>query len=144
MSPILNYTTTVSAQKTVGEIMGILVGHGAKSVLMNYDADHQIESLSFEVSTPHGNIGIRLPVNPESVRRLLEKQKVAARYRTKERSLMIAWRIIKTWVSAQMALLETEMVRMEEIFLPYITDGSGRTLFKVMVERNFLLPRGKE
>ncbi|GAI18091.1 unnamed protein product, partial [marine sediment metagenome] len=34
--PLLNYSTSISAQKTVGEIMGLLAGHGAKAILMNY------------------------------------------------------------------------------------------------------------
>ncbi|MCK5235901.1 MAG: hypothetical protein KAR06_02860 [Deltaproteobacteria bacterium] len=140
--PILNYTTTISAQKTVGEIMGILVGHGAKSVLMDYDDDKHIKSLSFKISTPHGEIGIRLPVNPDAVLRVLEEQKVPGRYLNKTHAIKVAWRIVKTWVSAQMAILETEMVRMEQIFLPYILDDSGKTLYHVMVERNFLIGMG--
>ena len=127
--PILNYTTTVNAQKTVGEITGILVGHGAKSILMNYDDDGNIESLSFQITTPNGEIGIRLPVNPDAMLRVLEEQGVPRRYLNKTHAIRVAWRIIKTWVSAQMAILETEMVRMEEVFLPYIMDSDGRSLY---------------
>ncbi len=142
--PILNYTTTISAQKTVGEIMGILVGHGARSVLMNYDNDGNIESLSFQISTPQGDIEVRLPVNPAAVLRVLEQQRTPGRYLTKTHALKVAWRIVKTWVSAQMAILETEMVQIEEIFLPYIMDSSGKSLYQVMSEKNFLLGMGEK
>ena len=48
---LLNYTTAISAQKTVGEITTMLVLHGATAVLMNYDDGGLIKSLSFKVKT---------------------------------------------------------------------------------------------
>jgi len=42
-----------------------------------------------------------------------------------------------------MAILETEMVQMEQIFLPYVITQGGRTLYEVMVERHFLLGTGQ-
>ena len=50
-----------------------------------------------------------------------------------------AWRIVKEWVVAQMALIETEMVDMEEVFLPYMLAGD-RTLYDVLSERHFKAP----
>jgi hypothetical protein len=38
-----------------------------------------------------------------------------------------------------MALLETEMVSLEEIFLPYLVDRTGKTLFERMERQGFLL-----
>ncbi len=35
--PIANYSTTVPAMKSVGEIQGILVAHGAKSIIIDYN-----------------------------------------------------------------------------------------------------------
>jgi hypothetical protein len=42
-----------------------------------------------------------------------------------------------------MALLEIGMVKMEEIFLPYMLDNSGSTFFERMEQRGFLLESGK-
>ena len=50
----------------------------------------------------------------------------------------VAWRILKDWVEAQMALLDIEMVRFEEIFLPYI-EVQGQTVFEKLEEKQFLL-----
>ncbi|GAJ03343.1 unnamed protein product, partial [marine sediment metagenome] len=44
---------------------------------------------------------------------------------------------------AQMAILETEMVKMEQIFLPYVITQSGRTLYEAMVDRHFQLGPGE-
>jgi len=46
---------------------------------------------------------------------------------------------IKYWVEAQMALLETQMVKMEQIFLPYAIVKNGKTLFESMRSGNFAL-----
>ena len=140
---LLNYTTQIQAIKTVGEIQGILAGHGAKAILMNYDSQGNIESLSFQIVTPHGEMGIRLPVDPKAVLRVLEKQKVPARLLNHPQATRIAWRIVKDWVKAQMAILETEMVKMEQIFLPYVIMPNSKTLYEFMETKHFQLPEGK-
>ncbi len=141
--PIANYSTTVEAIKTVGEIQGILVGHGARSILMNYAKDGSVESLSFIVETPHGNMPIRLPVDPKAVLKVLEDQGVPPRYCNYAQAVRIAWRILKDWVRAQMAILETEMVRMEQIFLPYMITKNDKTLYEAMIDRHFQLGPGE-
>ena len=35
------------------------------------------------------------------------------------------------WVQAQMALIEAGQVQIDEVFLPYLTDGTGRTLYQL-------------
>ena len=141
--PLLNYTTKVEAIKTVYEIQGILASHGAKTILINYANDSSIESLSFQVDTPHGMLGIRLPVDPDAAMKVLDKQKVPPRYKTKPQAIRIAWRILKDWVEAQMAILETEMVRMEQIFLPYIISSkTGQTVYELLEQRHFLIGEG--
>ena len=42
------------------------------------------------------------------------------------------WRILNDRVEDQMALLETGMVTMNEIFLPYMLSG-GQTLYQALV-----------
>jgi hypothetical protein len=61
----------------------------------------------------------------------------------KAQAYRVAWRNILDWVQAQMALLEIGMAKMEEIFLPYMLDAQGRTLFERMEQRGFLLDSGK-
>ncbi len=138
--PLLNYTTQIEASKTVGQIHGILVAHGARSILTNYDNQGQIESLSFEVETPHGIAHIKLPINVEAVLRVMMRSdsRVPRRLVNRTQATRIAWRIVKDWVEAQMAILETEMVKMEQIFLPYIQTQNGETLFEVFEARKML------
>lgn len=139
--PILNYTTTVNVFKTLGEIQMQLVKHGAKKIMQDYDDDGHITALSFLVDTPIGPRGIRLPANVDAVHAVLIKQRVKC---DREQAERVAWRIVKDWVEAQMAILESEMVQMDEIFLPYMVNGSGQTLFQAYRNNQLMLEGGSD
>lgn len=141
---LFTYTTQIEAHKTIAEIQENLVRHGAKTVMANYTDSGIIEALSFKIATPEGRvIGIRLPCDPKPVLKVMDQQyrqgKVPQRLVTNEQALRVAWRIVKYWVEAQMALLETQMVKMEQIFLPYAIVNNGKTLFEAMTEDKFKL-----
>lgn len=139
---ILNYTTTVDAFKTVSEIEYILMRHKAKSIIKNYDGE-SITGLSFLIDTGVQQIPVRLPVRVDECLKVLKKEKRENPRKqikdTREQAERVAWRILKDWVEAQMALLDIEMVKFEEIFLPYIETRGGRTIFERLEDRQFLL-----
>jgi len=145
--PLLDYTTSVPVARSISVIQAKLVEHGARAVMMKYGNDGKVVALLFEVERPNGNLPIRLPIDADATLRVLQRQaanrEIPGRYASKEHAYRVAWRIIKDWVEAQMSLLETEMVRMEQIFLPYIVERGGRTLYEVMVEKHFLLGTGE-
>jgi hypothetical protein len=133
--PLLNYTTTVPTEKTVMEVMRLLAAHGATATLAEYDAQGLIVALSFRVAPrgpgPGAVLSFRLPVQWQPVLRLLERdRKVPRRLATKEQALRVSWRIIKDWVEAQMALIATQMVSLEQVFLPYALAADGRTMYE--------------
>lgn len=137
---ILNYSTTIEAYKTVSEIENILVKHKAKSIMKNYNGE-AIESLSFLVDVGYNQIPIKMPAKVDECLKVLqnEKKKNSKVKATREQAERVAWRILKDWVEAQMALLDINMVKMEEVFMPYIVDKTGQTLFEKLEERRFLL-----
>jgi len=139
--PIANYSTTVTALKSIGEIQGILVAHGAKHILMDYENNEPV-GLAFVVATSFGDLPFKLPSNIERVHAVLKKQRVRTNV-PRDMAVRVAWRILKDWVRAQMAILETEMVSIEQIFLPYMQDNSGRILFDIMIENRLQLPESK-
>lgn len=139
--PIANYSTTVTAMKSIGEIQGILVTHGASAIMMNYDGKGEPISLSFMVKTQFGDMPFRLPANIERVQAVLNRQRIRTVV-TKEMAARVAWRILKDWVRAQMAILETEMVTIEQVFLPYMESSSGKTIYEIMVNNRLALPVG--
>lgn len=133
-----NFTTDVPVSKTVSEIHVMLAEHGAKKIMFDYAENGELEAICFSISTPNGEMGIRLPANVERVRAVLQRQKNDAK--TKNRSAIndsraqaarVAWRIVKDWTAAQIAILETEMVDVQQVFLPYIVNNSGQTVYEL-------------
>lgn len=144
---ILNYTTTVDAIKTAAEIEAVLVHHGAKSIMHAYDG-RSISGMSFLIDTGMRQIPVKLPVRTDAVLTILQREKrgnpgkrIVA---TKEQAEKVAWRILKDWVEAQMALIDIHMVQMEEIFLPYIELPGGSTIYEKLEQKQFLLEGGTE
>lgn len=141
---ILNYTTTVDSFKTVSEIEYILMKHKAKSIMKNYDGE-SITGLSFLIDTGFQQIPVRLPVKVDECLEVLKREKKnsprSSIKATREQAERVAWRILKDWIEAQMALLDIEMVEMQEIFLPYI-EIHGQTIYEKLEQKNFLLLEG--
>lgn len=137
--PILNYTTKVDVYTTLGAIQSILVKHGARKIVQDYDSAGHICALSFLIDTPLGVRGVRLPANASAVFAVLQEQKVKCDRAQAER---VAWRIIKDWLEAQMAILEARMVQVDEIFLPYMLDSGGEHTFFEAYRNNMLALKG--
>lgn len=135
----MNYTTKVDIFTTLAEIQSILVRHGAKRIMQDYNDDGHIEALAFAIDTPYGVRGVRLPANVGAVQAVLTKQKVKC---DREQAGRVAWRIIKDWLEAQMAILESQIVALDVIFLPYMVNDSGKTLYQAYRDRQLNLEAG--
>lgn len=144
---ILNYTTTVDAMKTAYEIECILIKHKVRSIVKTFEGE-TITGLSFLIDTGDRQVPVRLPVKTGECYLILKKEKAAGTHTnikaTREQAERVAWRILKDWVEAQMALLDINMVKLEEIFLPYIEIDSGRTIFEALEEKRFFLDLKQE
>jgi hypothetical protein len=67
---------------------------------------------------------------------------VQSRKRQAER---IAWRIMLRWVESQMAMVESNLAEMGQVFLPYAMRGDGETLWQAFQASNTKqLTNGKE
>jgi hypothetical protein len=128
---ILNYTTEVSAEKTAGEIQAKLVAAKASAVMMQYE-NCLLSSVAFKIQTAHGEISVQLPANIEGVyKAILHSAKVPKRLKTREQAARVAWRIIKDWVFAQLAIIEAEVATLPQVFLPYMQNERGTTMYEM-------------
>ena len=128
---LLNYSTSIKAEKTVGEIQKMLAMAGAQAVLSEYDNEGVVSSMSFRINTQHGVVFFKMPARTDGVlRRLISENKVPRRLKTKEQAANVAWRILKDWVEAQLAIVDTEMAEIAEVFLPYAQDSTGKTVYE--------------
>lgn len=129
--PILNYTTSITAAKTAGEIQAALVKAKAQAVLCEYGDDGVMSAMSFRVLTKYGVVSFRMPANTAGVLRALTKdRRVPNRLKTKQQAANVAWRVLKDWVEAQLAIVEAEMAEMAEVFLPYAQNSTGKTVYQ--------------
>lgn len=139
--PIKNYTTKVSAAQSVAEIVGALAAHGAVKIQQDYDSGKPV-SIAFAIETPAGMRGFCLPSSTDKVAAVLSRQKVKV---DREQADRVAWRILRDWVMAQMAILETEMVSIDQVMLPYMVDDRGRTVYELYQSRQLLIgERGEQ
>jgi hypothetical protein len=127
---ILNYTTEVPASRTVGQLQEILAKAGARAILAEYDGAGRVVGLSFTIATVTGPQAFTLPVRPSRVHEVLQRQRVPPRYRTPEQAERVAWRIVKDWVEAQLAIIHTGMVGLDQVMLPYLRTADGTTLYE--------------
>lgn len=133
--PLKNYTTKIDCYASIGEIQAALAKHGARKIMIDYDESGQPEGIAFAIQS--GNTGqmFILPANVDGVMAVFEKQKVKADREQAERT---AWRNVRDWIMAQMAFIESGNVQMDEIFLPYLTDGK-KTLYEAYKSGQLLL-----
>lgn len=138
--PLLNYTTTVSADRTAAQILGRLANAGATQILTDYH-DGRPTGVAFVLATPAGARQYRLPVDAAPVEQVLRKQRVAARYLGPLHAERVAWRITKDWIDAQLAIIATQMVTADQVFLPYMLLGDA-TVYELYRDRQLALGAG--
>lgn len=139
--PIKNYTTKIPAVQTVGEIQELLAVHGARKVMMDYSDRGKVEAVTFGLMISGTMAGFKIDARPEGVAAVMKKDGIKCDFAQAER---IAWRNVKDWIAAQLAMVETEQATMQELFLPYLMDGE-KTLYEMVQASGRLpaLPRGE-
>ncbi len=136
---ILNYTTEVDCEKTIGIIQKILVKHGAHKITTDYKNGIPSE-VTFCLTLNGSTVGFKLPANYSGVLKAMrEDAKVPRSKCTDEQAQRVAWRIVKDWVEAQMAIVEAQLADMAEVFLPYAITKHGTTLYKEVQNNGMLM-----
>jgi hypothetical protein len=123
------------AAKTAGEIVGILAAKGAQSIMMDYRDGRPI-GIAFKINIGGIDAGFRLPCDVDGAFKAMQRNhKIPNRYKTKEQSERVAWRILKDWVEAQMAIIECGQAELHQVFLHCLIVGAtGQTLFQKFQE----------
>ncbi len=138
--PILNYTTKVDTKRTAAEIQETLVDAGVRGVMVEYDSDRQPTALTFQIEMQGRLVSFRLPSRWVGVYNILhDNRKIERRYRTEDQAKRVAWRIVKDWVEAQLAMVQAQTAEMPEVFLPYaVNPQTNRTLYDEFKSGNLL------
>lgn len=139
--PLLNYTTTVAPGSTIAAMQQMLAKGGARQILTEYFDDGRPSGLGFAVETGYGLRKFTLPVNAERVLAVLKRDRqVPNRFKTKDQAERVAWRILKDWLEAQLAIIATEMVTLDQVMLPYMATPSGVSVYELFRDQQLALP----
>lgn len=138
----LNYSTIIPARRSVAECQDLLADAGASAVGTILEHGQPV-GLSFQIATAQGVQTFHLPVSWAKLHKQLEqmdypasavKSGAAKRYRTEEHARNVGWRVIKDWLEAQLAMIATEMVSLDEIMLPYLQLENGSSVYQALTE----------
>jgi hypothetical protein len=138
--PLKDYTTIVSVSRSITEITKALVMAGARGIAQEYDDDARVVGLEFVIPMPDGVGRYVLPVRASAVQQVLLEQRVDQKYRSIEHADRVAWRIMRDWILAQLAIIETQMVSLPQVMLPYMRTNDGATIFEHFQAQHALPP----
>lgn len=108
----------------------MLIGAGV-STISNEMQNKQVVGVYFCIEFKGALMNFRLPCNWKGVLAAMKRDsKVPYRLQNEEQAQRVAWRILREWVRAQLALIEAEQASLVEVFMPYAVCQDGRTLFQ--------------
>ena len=138
VSGVFMGTTSIPVHRTISEVQQVLLKAGARSITTVHDQE-KIAGMSFSIPCLNGELSVTrtytLPIRTSKLLTLIQSQrKRGAEDKLQKDTIQaerIAWRQILRWLEAQFALIETGMSEPGEVFLPYQTQGDGRTIYQV-------------
>jgi len=136
---MLNYTTTIKSEKTVGEIQAILSQNGVSKIVCDYSKGMCV-GISFMIVSNGTPIYFNMPANFAGVKKAIMRKTRATKYHTDIHAVNVCWRIIKDWIEAQLALIQAEQADIATVFMPYAIMNNGKS-----ISHNFLkTPQGSQ
>lgn len=138
----LNYTTSVPARRTVSECHDLLADAGADTVSTVLEQGQPV-GLAFQMRTASGVQTFLLPVTWQKIAKQLAEMKYPAsaiksgqakRYKTEGHARDVGWRVVRDWLEAQLALIATEMVSLDEVMMPYLQIEPGLSMYSALTQ----------
>jgi len=151
MAKLKNYSTTVPAMVSVGQIQQILLSFGAKNIMLKADEKRKsVIGISFTYEVQGKTIPFKLPADIEKVQQYLYREYMSHTKRPRktesdfyEEAERVTWRINKDWIhSSYVSVLETEQVPPLALLMGLMMLDSKTTLYQAVEQGKFpkLLP----
>src|SRR5438045_5374842 len=134
-------TTRIETTRTVSEIQQILGRYGASKIVMDF-VGHNVDGIAFMYPWEDGNeVPFKLPCRWKEIETILRQghRRPKSKDTFENWARRVAWRQILRWVQAQMALVETNMVKVTEVFLPYAVMKNKETLYEIAQQNGLQL-----
>lgn len=128
--PIKNYTTVISPIKTAGQIQMLLVRHGARRLMMEYDDNRQPKSIAFEIEFQPGRMmPFVLRANVSGCLTSMKQSHLPKRFLNLDHAQRVAWRLVLNWIEVQLAFVDARQAEMAQLFLGYAMTPDRQTCF---------------
>jgi len=136
-----NYTSAVSADRSISKIEKLLVSIGATNINKQY-AEEQLSAISFLVNVNGTTLAFKLPAKIGMVEKVLKEEIKRPRAETYKRiadqSERTAWKIVCDWVEIQVSMIKLQQAEFVEIFLPYAYDiQNDQTFYEKLKDSGF-------
>lgn len=128
-----------TTNNTFAKIEKILAENNARMIQFDFDSDGKKDCITFSLQIGDQLRGFRLPAMVENVTQILygNRRRGGNSYgptleitqSQKDQAYKTAWANIRDWLDANMALVKTRQVQMDQVFLPYMVNNSGGTLY---------------
>jgi len=142
-----NYTSQISANRSISWIEAKLASSGARQILKTYDPEGRVEGIAFIIPINGTSMSFKLPAQVDAceavLKSLVRRPTSATNKRIKEQSERTAWKIVADWLDAQMAMIELSQVEFLQVFMAYLySHNQQRTFYQIAKEKGFqkLLP----
>lgn len=134
-------TTKIDANKTVAEIQSLLGQYGCSGIMIMYEGG-EVKSLCFQIVFKNRELPFKLPCRWESIYKIMQSEIKRPREGKfedlKAQAKRVAWRQILRWVQAQLALVDTDMVQIQEVFFSYMqVNIEGQTFYESIEQKGF-------
>ena len=125
---IKDYTTSISAVASIMDIEKMLSAFNADMILKNYNGG-KVEAIMFKYHT----MGYKLPANVEKAYTILKEENLlkGTPEQKKAQAERVAWRNIRDWLDAQIAMIRIGQAEIEQVMLPYAYDGTHSLYEKI-------------
>ena len=136
-----NYTTNAQVGKMLNDIQQMLADAGATAVSFQY-TNGKVSGIMFGIRLKEGEnpVGTVVPLLTENVAQVLKTQRY---FKNDDHAYRVAIANVRDWLDAQLAMLATQQVKIEQLFLPYMQTSTGKTVYELVKEQNVLgLPQG--
>src|SRR5579884_3538246 len=125
MATLKNARSEASLARIKEAIEKTLISHQARHITFSYE-DERMVAIEFVLEINKRDYPYRLPARIKNVEKILYPGRQFLSTTQKAQAYRTAWANIRDWLSSQMALIDTGMVKPEEIFLPYMLSNDGR------------------
>lgn len=141
---IANYSTGMAPDRSAAAITKDLVKAGARGIASEYDNAGRLMGLSFAIQLDSEVFHYTLPVRVDAVHNVLKRDRLPPKQKTREHAERVAWAIMRDWVRAQAAIIETQMVSLPQIFLPYLRTDNGLTTYERWDNQRLQIEHGSQ